>query len=266
MPYMIGFALALGDSNDLYTRFLIDVEMAPCMMTSRIKQAISTVQLFVQRCLMNLEPDVSFSFDAVNEWKWRKNYRVWEANRKVFLYPENWIEPELRDDKSSFFKDLENELLQKRLAVFEKYPWLMESEVMLGGSTAGSIFNTAKGAMGMLKRAQGARRTTTTQTTKYGPQGEYRGGAERKLGEKSSIRFGLYYDESPQPDHSVSPLLPDANRWGYSLGYGHRTKKIDIDAYLLYVDFEERTTLVSQDNFNGTYKTDVWIVGASVGF
>src|SRR4029077_16615394 len=26
---------------------------------------------------------------------WRKNYRVWDANRRIFLYPENWIEPEL---------------------------------------------------------------------------------------------------------------------------------------------------------------------------
>ena len=30
------------------------------------------------------------------EWDWQKRYRVWEANRKIFLYPENWIEPELR--------------------------------------------------------------------------------------------------------------------------------------------------------------------------
>ena len=29
-------------------------------------------------------------------WEWRRNYRVWDANRKIFLYPENWIEPELR--------------------------------------------------------------------------------------------------------------------------------------------------------------------------
>src|SRR4029450_11445523 len=29
-------------------------------------------------------------------WKWRKNYRVWDANPRIFLYPENWIEPELR--------------------------------------------------------------------------------------------------------------------------------------------------------------------------
>ena len=42
-----------------------------------------------------------------------QRYRVWEANRKVFLYPENWIEPTLRDDKSPFYKELESELLQK---------------------------------------------------------------------------------------------------------------------------------------------------------
>ena len=29
-------------------------------------------------------------------WQWHKKYRVWEANRRIFLYPENWIEPELR--------------------------------------------------------------------------------------------------------------------------------------------------------------------------
>ena len=102
----------LKNSNQLYEKFLIDVEMAPCMQTSRLKQAISAVQLFVQRCLMGLEPDVALTEESATEWKWRKYYRVWEANRKVFLYPENWIEPELRDDKSPFFEDLENELLQ----------------------------------------------------------------------------------------------------------------------------------------------------------
>src|SRR5206468_2166608 len=39
-------------------------------------------------------------------------YRVWEANRKVFLWPENWLEPELRDDKSPFFKETEAQLQQ----------------------------------------------------------------------------------------------------------------------------------------------------------
>ena len=47
--------LGYTDSGQLFEHFLIDVEMSPCMQTSRIKQAISSVQLFVQRCRMNLE-------------------------------------------------------------------------------------------------------------------------------------------------------------------------------------------------------------------
>ncbi len=99
-------------SDQLFEYFLIDVNMTSCMNTSRIKQASSSVQLFIQRCLMNLENQVSPEAIDDGRWKWMKNYRVWEANRKVFLYPENWIEPELRDKKSPFFKELESELLQ----------------------------------------------------------------------------------------------------------------------------------------------------------
>ena len=29
------------------------------------------------------------------KWQWRKRYRVWEANRAVFVHPENWLEPDL---------------------------------------------------------------------------------------------------------------------------------------------------------------------------
>jgi len=39
-----------------------------------------------------------------SSWTWQKNYRVWEPNRKVFLYPENWIEPELRPPSSTQFQ------------------------------------------------------------------------------------------------------------------------------------------------------------------
>lgn len=105
------------DADSLFEFFLIDVQMDACMETSRIKQAISSVQLYVQRCFLGLEaPYVPQNILDRDRWEWMKNYRVWEANRKVFLYPENWIEPELRDDKSPFFKELESELLQKDIS------------------------------------------------------------------------------------------------------------------------------------------------------
>ena len=106
------------NTNDLYAYYLLDVEMSSCQLTSRLVQGSGSVQLFVQRCFMGLEPDVKADADtgsAWRWWKWMRKYRVWEANRKIFLWPENWIEPELRKDRSPFFKDLENELLQNEI-------------------------------------------------------------------------------------------------------------------------------------------------------
>ena len=113
----------IDTADKLFEYFLMDVQMAPCMQTSRIRHALSSVQLFIERCFMNLEPRVSFippslieqadgAPNKAKQWEWMKRYRVWEANRKIFLFPENWLEPELRDDKSPFFKEVESELLQ----------------------------------------------------------------------------------------------------------------------------------------------------------
>src|SRR5262249_41515330 len=98
--------------DKLFEYFLMDVQMEPCMQTSRVRHALSSVQLFVERCFLNLEPRVSPASLNPKQWEWMKRYRVWEANRKVYLFPENWLEPELRDDKSPFFKEIESELLQ----------------------------------------------------------------------------------------------------------------------------------------------------------
>src|SRR5262249_34395820 len=95
-----------------YEYFLIDVEMGSCMQTSRIVQAAAAVQLFVQRCLMNLETGISPGAVDVVVWDWMMNYRVWQANREVLLYPENWIDPTLRDDRTPLFRDLQTQLQQ----------------------------------------------------------------------------------------------------------------------------------------------------------
>ncbi|WP_244222793.1 neuraminidase-like domain-containing protein [Cupriavidus lacunae] len=118
VAFLLGKNATLKTADDLYDYFLIDVEMCSCMPTSRIVQAHATIQLFVQRCLMGLEPRsvASVKQDAGwAQWRWMANFRVWEANRKIFLYPENWIEPELRDDKSELFVQVEDTLQQNEL-------------------------------------------------------------------------------------------------------------------------------------------------------
>lgn len=110
--------------------FLIDVMVEGCARTSRVVSATSSVQLYVHRVLMNLERSADWDPAAKppkgvwarftpaakrDEWQWRQYYRVWEANRKLFLYPENYIEPELRDDKTPLFRELEDTLLMQDL-------------------------------------------------------------------------------------------------------------------------------------------------------
>ncbi|GAB3232092.1 hypothetical protein GCM10027447_27590 [Glycomyces halotolerans] len=109
------------DENDLQRYFLVDTQMAACRLTSRIKQATGSVQMFAQRCLLNLESPLvrisksemedTASLDSWSQWKtMMHSYRIWEAARKVFLYPENWIEPELRENKTQFFREFEDDL------------------------------------------------------------------------------------------------------------------------------------------------------------
>ncbi|MFV8755454.1 neuraminidase-like domain-containing protein [Nannocystaceae bacterium ST9] len=109
----------LADVRELSELLLVDVEMQPCARTSRIKEAAAAVQLYFHRYFVDLERlDPKGDFDELarrelaERWQWMKNYRVWEANRKVFLFPENFIRPELRQSKTPAFKTLEDELLQ----------------------------------------------------------------------------------------------------------------------------------------------------------
>ncbi|KAL7931746.1 hypothetical protein V8C35DRAFT_329405 [Trichoderma chlorosporum] len=85
--------LKIFDANGLFEYFLIDAQMGTEQQTSRVQQAIATTQLD------RLRPD------SIDRKKW-----------KVFLFPENWAEPSLRDDKSEAFKAIEAAVLQANLS------------------------------------------------------------------------------------------------------------------------------------------------------
>jgi len=83
---------------------------------------------------------------------------------------------------------------------------------------------------------------------------------------KSHWRFGIYWDESPQPDQTVTPLIPDADRMGYAVGYGLGAKKFDFDIAMMYVDFQTRTTPSNVYDFLGTYRSSSLMLGTSFGW
>ncbi len=108
-------------TDDLYPYFLLDVKLEGCARTTRVAAAVFSLQLYIHRVLLHLEQavappvTVTSSYIPRDEWSWIRRFRVWQANRKVFLYPENYLEPDLRDDKTPLFKGLEDTLLQQAI-------------------------------------------------------------------------------------------------------------------------------------------------------
>lgn len=94
-------------------------------------------------------------------------------------------------------------------------------------------------------------------------------GAEYMLTEKLAARAGFYYDDSPVSSGYMTPETPDANARGYTAGLGYEfSDKLSIDLTFLYLDKQERSNTVPDDDFtggiDGTFKTNVLIPGFGI--
>ncbi|MDT7827137.1 ribosomal protein L7/L12 [Pricia sp. S334] len=92
----------------------IDARTSGCAMTTRVSQAITTLQNLVFSIRTGqLDASVADfkalpdSFDT--DWKWMGSYATWKAATAVYLFPENVLRPNLRVRKTSgFYKILES--------------------------------------------------------------------------------------------------------------------------------------------------------------
>lgn len=96
---------------------------------------------------------------------------------------------------------------------------------------------------------------------------QYRIGIEKKLSTTVAVRGGYFYDESPAPTESVSPLLPDAARHGFCAGTSLRVGAVNVDVGSWYLRFKERSTEgLHRERYNGTYKSSAITFGLSLGY
>lgn len=104
-------------TDDLYQYLLIDTEVGKEVETSQVAQAIASLQQYLYRIALNQEPGFNpMSPQDVASWREiDSQYARWSASQQVSDYPENYILPSTRQDKSHFFEELENSLNQNRL-------------------------------------------------------------------------------------------------------------------------------------------------------
>jgi long-chain fatty acid transport protein len=90
-------------------------------------------------------------------------------------------------------------------------------------------------------------------------------GCEYRLSEKVALRGGYYYEPSPVPDKSLTPLFPDiGDKNGISLGVSLKLHPIEIAYAYQYIDFKERSVKTLADinndfrfdNLPGVYRMD----------
>ncbi|MGH8068938.1 MAG: LamG-like jellyroll fold domain-containing protein, partial [Candidatus Entotheonellia bacterium] len=97
---------------------LIDTRMDGCQMTTRVSQAIETLQglLWSLRTgqIAALYREWNFSVPAQahfdGDWQWLGSYATWRAAMFVYLYPENILHPTLRPWQSQGFQELAQQL------------------------------------------------------------------------------------------------------------------------------------------------------------
>ncbi len=87
------------------------------------------------------------------------------------------------------------------------------------------------------------------------------------------VRGGVFYDQSPVQDAYLRPLLPDADKTGYSVGIGARLGEgMHLDFTYLYIQYKDRTVTDSRVEyqpalyFNGTYATFTSVIGLNVSY
>lgn len=106
---------------------------------------------------------------------------------------------------------------------------------------------------------------STSVVENYKDANTFRLGAEFRVNSSWAFQAGYLDDETPQPVESMSPLLGDGNRTGYSAGLSWIHGNMRTDLGYLYLTFDSRSTGGrSYDGYEGRYDTTANLFGASL--
>ncbi|ODS24077.1 hypothetical protein AB835_05490 [Candidatus Endobugula sertula] len=124
--YFIGYIapslstnMTLTDRDDIYAYLLIDNQVSSDIMTSDIAEAISSVQLYINRCLQGIEKGVDTSilpYPFFQQWEqYNKRYSTWAGVSQLAYYPENYIDPTLRYNQTALQRKLCDQISQGQI-------------------------------------------------------------------------------------------------------------------------------------------------------
>lgn len=121
--------LKLRTAEDFYEYWLLDVLVSQDVPTTPVACAIASLQQYINRILMNLEPGyqpTSISAELRQTWRDEMHqYPIWASHQKLLYFPATYLDPALRANKSANFEQLENALSQNQIQ-----PGTVQSAIM----------------------------------------------------------------------------------------------------------------------------------------
>ncbi|WP_217591283.1 neuraminidase-like domain-containing protein [Burkholderia sp. GbtcB21] len=114
----------ITNAEQLYSYLLLDVNVSSEVTTTQLLEAISSVQLYINRALEGAEP-ATFRVGSersdtakrklVDQWAIDREYRLWQANQELALFPAHYVAPERIQGASSDYAAFIEALNQGRL-------------------------------------------------------------------------------------------------------------------------------------------------------
>ncbi|MDR0219479.1 MAG: toxin [Enterobacteriaceae bacterium] len=102
--------------DDLYDHLLLDTQVSSKVITSRLSSVTQSIQQYINRIVLNLEPGLSMNREEADNWEeFANRYGYWAANQQLRMFPEIYVDPTLRLTKTEFFFQLESALNQGKL-------------------------------------------------------------------------------------------------------------------------------------------------------
>jgi len=92
-----------------------------------------------------------------------------------------------------------------------------------------------------------------------------RAGLAFEASDKLEVRAGYAFEDSPSPNATVNPVLPDAARHLATIGFGYRHERWKLDVFEGFVIARERSVRHGESRFDGDYDQRGWTFGVSVG-
>lgn len=114
-----GASLNMLSAEHLDRFVLVDTQVTSAVTTSYLSEALACTQTYINAIFNNIEPGYDNTFDTRLQDFWRQGmatYPLWAAYQQLEDYPENYIRPELRQDRTQLFQTLESQLAQGKIS------------------------------------------------------------------------------------------------------------------------------------------------------